>query len=203
MNPADLRALKAPLIALIVSIAIGAGLVYYSEVVLKQTKLALLQQQNQLHDARSRLQKSGDEKDIIVRYLSGYEYLQRLGFAGPEQRINWLDGLRLTNQQAQLFGVDYQIGTQQAYPYANELDPGQLTLHQSVMKITLGLLHEGDLMRFLGTLAKLDAGVFSVNECTIERQDFGGSIRFQSNLRAQCELAWITVRPAAPGDKKP
>jgi hypothetical protein len=203
MNPADLRALKAPLIALIVSIALGAGLAYYSGVVLKQTKLALLQQQNQLHDARSRLQKSGDEKDIIVRYLSGYEYLQRLGFAGPEQRINWLDCLRLTNQQAQLFGVDYQIGTQQAYPYANELDPGQLTLHQSVMKITLGLLHEGDLMRFLGTLAKLDAGVFSVNECTIERQDFGGSIRFQSNLRAQCELAWITVRPAAPGDKKP
>lgn len=203
MNPADLRAQKAPLIVLIVAIAIGAGLVYYSDLVRRQAGLGVLQQQNQLRDARSRLQKSGDEKDVIVRYLSGYQFLQRLGFAGPEQRINWLDGLRLTNQQTQLFGVDYQIGTQQPYPYANELDAGQLTLYQSLMKINLGLLHEGDLMRFLGTLAKLGVGVFSVNECIIERQDTGGSIRYQSNLRAQCELAWITVRPAAPGDKKP
>ena len=203
MNPADLRALKVPLIALIVTIAIGAGLVYYSDIVLTQARAALLQQQHQLKEAKTRLQKSGAEKDVIVRFLSGYQYLQRLGFAGPEQRINWLDGLRLTNQQVQLFGVDYQIGTQQPYPYANDLDPGQLTLHQSLMKINLGLLHESDLMRFLGTLAKQGAGVFSVNECTIERQDFGGSIRFQSNLRAQCELAWITVRPPGPGDKKP
>jgi hypothetical protein len=203
MNPADLRALKVPLIALIVTIAVGIGLVYYSDSVLKQTTLALQQQQNQLKEAKLRLQKSGDEKEVIVRHLSGYQFLQRLGFAGPEQRINWLDGLRLTNQQVQLFGVDYQIGIQQAYPYASELDPGQLTLHQSLMKINLGLLHEGDLMRFLGTLAKLGAGVFSVNECIVERQDFGGSIRYQSNLRANCELAWITVRPAAAGDKKP
>lgn len=202
MNPADLRALKFPLIALIVAIAIGAGLVYYSDIVLTQARVALLQQQNQLKEAKTRLQKSGDEKGLIVRHLSGYQYLQQLGFAGPEQRINWLDGLRLTNQQVQLFGVDYQIGTQQSYPYASELDPGQLTMHQSLMKINLGLLHEGDLMRFLGTLAKQGAGVFAVDECTIVRQDTGGSIRFQVNLRAQCELAWITVRPAAPGDKK-
>lgn len=203
MNQADLRALKVPLTALIATIAIGAALVYYSDIVLKQARLALVQQQSQLKEARTRLQKSGDERDVIVRYLSGYQFLQRLGFAGAEQRINWLDGLRLTNQQTQLFGVDYQIGAQQAYPYANELDPGQLTLHQSVMKISLGLLHEGDLMRFLSTLAKLGAGVFSVNECLIQRQDTGGSIRFQANLRAQCELAWLTVRPAAPSDKKP
>lgn len=203
MNPADLRALRVPLIVLILTLAIGAGLVYYSDVVLKQTRLTLTQQQNQMKEARTRLQKSGDERDVIVRFLSGYQFLQKLGFAGPEQRINWLDGLRLTNQQLQLFGVDYQIGMQQQYPYASDLDPGQLTLHQSLMKINLGLLHEGDLMRFLGTLAKLGAGVFSVNECNIERQDTGGSIRYQANLRAHCELSWITVRPAAPGEKKP
>ena len=203
MNPADLRALKIPLIALIATIAIGAGLVYYSDIVLKQTRITLRQQQNQMREAKTRLQKSGDEKDVIVRYLGGYQNLLRLGFAGPEQRINWLDSLRLANQQLQLFGIDYQIGTQHAYPYAGELDPGQLALYESLMKVNLGLLHEGDLMRFLGTLAKMGVGVFSVNECKIQRLDTGGSIRFQSNLSAQCELAWITVRPAAPGDKKP
>ncbi len=202
MNASDLRALKTPLTALVMVVAIGVGLIYYGDLTLKQAKLALAQQQNQLRDARTRLHKSGDEKNIIIRYLNSYQYLQRLGFVGDEQRINWLDGLRLANQQTQLFGVDYQISTQQPYPYANELDPGQLTLHQSLMKINFRLLHEGDLMRFLGTLAKQDAGVFSVNQCVMERVDTGGGIRFQPNLRADCELAWITVRPATAGDKK-
>ena len=202
MNANDLRALKAPLIALMMVVAIGIGLLYYTDLTLKAAKRELAQQQNQLHAARTRLQKSGDEKEIIVRYLSGYQYLQRLGFVGDEQRINWLDGLRVTNQQTQLFGVDYQISTQQPYPHASELDPGQLALYQSVMKISFRLLHEQDLMRFLGTLAKQAAGVFSVTQCVIERLDTGGSIRFQPNLRADCELAWITMRPLSPGDKK-
>jgi hypothetical protein len=202
MNASDLRALKAPLITLMLVIAIGAWLAYYADVTLKEAQLASVQQQKQLRDARIRLQKSGDEKDIIVRYLGRYQYLQRLGFAGDEQRINWLDGLRVANQQTQLFGVDYQIGAQQPYPYASELDPGQLALYQSVMKISVRLLHEGDLMRFLGTLANQGAGVFSVNECVMQRIDTSGSIRFQPNLRADCELVWITVRPGTPGDKK-
>ncbi len=202
MNASDLRALKAPLITLMLVIVIGAWLVYYADVTLKEAQLASVQQQKQLRDARIRLQKSGDEKDIIVRYLGRYQYLQRLGFAGDEQRINWLDGLRVANQQTRLFGVDYQIGAQQPYPYASELDPGQLALYQSVMKINVRLLHEGDLMRFLGTLANQGAGVFSVNECVMQRIGTGGSIRFQPNLRADCELAWITVRPVPSGEKK-
>lgn len=203
MNKSDLRALQFPLIALTVTVALGVGLPYYSDLKLKDAKRELTQHQLQLSDARTRLQKSGDEKEIIVRHLGAYQYLQRLGLVGDEQRINWLDGLRLTNQQTQLFGVDYQISTQQPYPYASELNPGQLALYQSLMKIRFRLLHEEDLLRFLGTLAKQGAGVFSVNECVLERIDTGGSISFQPNLRADCELAWITMRPATtPGDKK-
>lgn len=202
MNASELKALQNPLIALILAVAISAGLIYYLEQSLGAGKRELAQQQDQLREARTRLQKSGDEKEIIVRYLRDYQALQRIGFAGDEQRINWLEGLRLTNQQTQLFGVDYQINAQQPYPYASELDPGRLTLYQSPMKISLRLLHEGDLMRFLGTLATQGAGFFSVNQCLVERLDTGGSIRFQPNLRADCELAWITIRPAAAGEKK-
>ena len=202
MNTADLLALRNPVIALILALALGAGLIYYLDQSLTTARRDLAGQQNQLREARTRLQRSGDEKQIIVRYLSNYQYLQRLGFVGDEQRINWLEGLRLSNQQTQLFGVDYQIGAQQPYPYASELEPGQLTLQQSLMKISFRLLHEGDLLRFLGTLAKQGVGVFSVNQCVMQRIDTGGSIRFQPNLQADCELAWITARPATPGDKK-
>ncbi len=68
------------------------------------------------------------------------------------------------------------------------------------MKISLGLLHEGDLMRFLGTLARQGLGVFAVNQCSLEHLVSGGGN--QPNLRAECELAWITLRPKAVEDKK-
>ena len=203
MNRNALLALKAPLVTLITVIVIGASLHYYIDFALTKAKRELAQQNSNLRDARARLQKARDENVIIERYLNNYQYLQQIGFIGDEQRINWLDALRFTNQQRRLFGVNYQIGAQQPYPYASELDPGQLTLHQSVMKVTVRLLHEGDLIPFLGMLAQQRAGVFSVDQCTMVRVDIGGSARNQPNVRADCELAWITLRPpGAAGDRK-
>ncbi len=202
MNPNDLRALRDPLIVMAIVLALSVGLIYYLNSSLQTAARELAQQQNELRGARTRLQNSRGEELIIVRYLNDYQSLQRLGFVGDEQRVNWLEGLRLSNQQAQLFGVDYQIGAQQPYPYAGELDPGQLTLHQSVMKISFRLLHEGDLLRFLHALAQQGAGFFSVNQCLVGRLDTDGALRFQPTLRADCELAWITLRPATPAEKK-
>ncbi len=203
MNALDLRLLTTlprPLGALAAVIAIGAALLYYTDLTLNSAQRTVAQQQVRLRDARIQLNKSGEEKATIVRYLDQYQTLQQLGFAGDEQRINWLDGLRLANRETRLFGVDYQIGAQQPYPFAAELNPGQLTIFNSLMKINLKLLHEEDLMRFLRALAQQNAGMFSVNQCVMERTDAGDNLRNQPNVRAECELAWITLRP--PGEKK-
>jgi hypothetical protein len=194
MNTVDLEALKKPLLTLFAVAMIGIGAIYYTRYLLLEAVHAFDQQQQQLQEARTRLQKSGEEKATIIRYIDSYRYLQQLGFVGNEPRIDWINGLRLTNQQMKLFGIAYQISAQQSYPYASELDPGQFDLHQSVMKISLGLLHEGDLMEFLSTLAKQNAGVFSVNQCLLTRAATGG-IRYQPNLHAECELSWITITP--------
>ena len=203
MNTSEFRALQTPLILLVAVVSIGAGLIYVLDQTLTSTRRELTQQQNQLREARTRLQKSGDEKELIVRYLPNYQFLQQVGFVGDEQRLNWLEGLRQANQQTLLFGVQYQIGSQQTFAHAAELDPGQLALHQSVMKLTFQLLHEGDLMNFLKALGKQGAGFFAVNQCRVDRLGTGGSLRYQPNLRADCDLAWITLRPNLPGDKKP
>ncbi len=202
MNAAELKALQAPLVILVIVIGLACGVIYQLDQMLTVSKRDLAQQQVQMRDARTRLQKSGDEKELIVRYLPNYQYLQKIGFVGDEQRLNWLEGLRIANQDTQLFGVQYQIGSQQPYPHAQELNPGQLSLHQSVMKLNFQLLHEGDLMNFLSALGKQSAGFFSVNECKLNRLNTGGSIRFQPNLLAECDIAWITMRPSATGERK-
>ncbi len=197
MNAADLQALRNPLLLLLVVLIAGASAIFYSDRLKAVARQQLVQQQGQLNEARSRLQKSGDEKDVIVRYLDGYRQLERSGFVGEEQRINWLDGLRLANQQADLFGVDYQIATQKAYTYAADFNPGQISLNQSVMKLSFRLLHEEDLMRFLAALGRQGGGIFTVDQCNMRRVDTRGVIRYQPNVTADCELSWITAKVGA------
>lgn len=202
MTQADLQALKNPLLVLLAVLVAAAATIYFTDQLRVSARRQLAQQQSQLKEARTRLQKSGDEKDIIIRYLEGFRRLQLSGFIGEEQRINWLDGLRLTNQQAGLFGVDYQIGAQKPYPYAAEFNPGQLELNQSLMRLRFRLLHEEDMMRFFTILARQNAGIFTVDQCDMRRIDTGGVIRYQPNVTAECELSWITAKVAAAGERK-
>jgi hypothetical protein len=202
MNQADLQALRNPLLALAAVALIGALAVYYSGRLMVSARQQLAQQQVQLKDARTRLQKSGEEKDIIVRYIGGFRQLERTGFVGDEQRINWLDGLRLANQQADLFGVDYQIGAQKPYAFASEFSPGALALNESAMRVRFRLLHEGDLGRFFDALARQGTGIFTVDQCQLRRIDTGGVIRYQPNVSAECDLSWITVKVGASGAQK-
>lgn len=202
MNQADLQALRNPLLALIGVVLLGALAVYSSGRLMVAARQQLAQQQIQLKEARTRLQKSGDEKDIIVRYMGGFRQLERTGFVGDEQRINWLDGLRLANQQADLFGVDYQIGAQRPYAFASEFTPGPLLLNQSIMRVRFRLLHEGDLGRFFDSLARQGTGIFTIDQCLLRRIDTRGVIRYQPNVNAECELSWITVKVVATGDQR-
>jgi len=202
MNQSDLQALKIPLLVLLTVVIAGAFAIYFTDRLMKTERRQLVLQQAQLKQAQVRLQKSGDEKDIIVRYLDRFRQFERTGFIGEEQRINWLDGLRLANQQADLFGVDYQITTQKPYPFAAEFNPGQLSLNQSLMQLRFRLLHEGDLLRFFDALARQGAGVFTIDQCLLRRIDNRGVIRYQPNVNAECELSWITVKVGAAAERK-
>jgi hypothetical protein len=204
MNQADFQALRNPLLAIAGVALLGALAVYSSGRLMIAARQQLSQQQVQLKDARTRLQKSGDEKDIIVRYLDGFRQLELTGFVGDEQRINWLDGLRLANQQSDLFGVDYQIGAQRPYLFAAEFNPGPIAVNQSVMRVRFRLLHEGDLDRFMDSLARQGTGIFAIDQCLLRRIDTRGVIRYQPNVNAECDLSWITVQVGASGvQKKP
>lgn len=199
-----MKPLRIPLAILVAVLAAGAALVYFTHLQLQSTLRELAQAETQAKEARVRLQRSGEEKGLIERYLGNYVALEQLGFVGDEKRINWVEGLRVANEEARLFGVDYQIAPQQPYPFATELNPGALTLSQSVMRITFRLLHEEDLGRFFATLARQNAGVFTVNQCKLARTETGGAIRFQPNLRVDCDLAWVTAKapPLAEAAKK-
>ncbi len=190
----DLWAVRAPLAILAVVLAAGTAGVGYTGSKLDHARAVLQNQRSALEHAQYRYRKSGEEQQIIVRYLSEYRRLEQEGFIGPERRIDWIDALRAADRELRMFGVTYQIGAQQPYPGTDGLDAGPLRLWQSPMRLTFGLLHEGDLMHFFNALDRLHAGVFVLEGCTVARME-GASPGYRPHLQADCQLNWITLGP--------
>jgi hypothetical protein len=203
MNTDDLKALRGPLILLAIVLITAAGAIYYTNLLRLQAQAVLAQQQNLLRDAQARMRRSGDEEAIITQYADRYRQLQQTGFIGDEQRIDWLSALRAANERVDLFGVNYAIAAQQPYAYAAELNPGQFSVRQSVMKLEFRLLHELDLLRFFDTLRAQNNGLFHLDSCALRRTEATGAIRYQPNISASCQLTWITVAPDTPAGSKP
>lgn len=189
---ADWHFLRLPLLTLLSTLLLGAMLVYLTFQQFNQSRVALKQQQDALQEARERLHKSGDEKDRILRYRAAFLALQQRGILGEERRINWVDALRAASLQLKMFGVNYQIESQQVYQSPTVTDTGPFRLRQSVMKINMDLLHEEDLPRFMTTLAALQAGFFVIRECDMQSQG-AASGGVQPHLKADCSLSWLTM----------
>lgn len=185
--------LMLPLLVLLVTLTAAVAAVKFSGDRAEQARHEYEAQRAQMREAQARVQKSGAERDLIVRYLPDYRRLDVLGFVGDEQRINWLDALRTANQKGGLFGINYEIGARKPYPNAATLNPGGINVMQSLMKVRFSMLHEEDLPNFLANLAQQNAGVFLVNQCTIRRSGQTQTTRYLPNMNAECELAWITA----------
>ena len=201
----DLHALRIPLIALGATLLAALIMIWYSGNVLDSAERTRAQREAQLRDARSRILNAGEEKQMIGQYLGGYQALAKAGFVGEEQRINWLDSLRLANEETRIFGVEYDIGAQRPYVYAAEYNPGQLMLQESIMHLKFNLLHEEDLPRFFDALGRRGAGFFTVEQCAMRRMrpgDVDRSMSVQPNLLAECDLRWLTVKPQAGSERK-
>ena len=194
LSAQDWRALSRPLIVLAVVAAVSAIAMAYTGRAVKSAQVQVNTEESALIEARNRVQQSGQEKRVIEQYVEPYRQLERAGIVGEEQRISWIDALRTANQEADLYGVEYNIGPQQAYSFTSEVNAGALSVRQSIMKLHLGLLHEGDLFRFFQALAAQKVGRFSVNQCSLKRLPVDLTVPVnQPTLNADCEVAWITI----------
>lgn len=197
----DIPALGRPLLALGLVIGLSAGGILFAERVVKDARGSLTKAQADLSEARKRVHRSGEERDTILRYVGPYQTLAQRGIVGEGQRLAWVDALRMANDEAQLYGVEYEVGAQQAYAFTSEAGAGSLPVQQSVMKLKFGMLYEDDLLSFFRVLAAQEVGAFTVNQCALQR--LVPEVVRPSNaatLRAECEVVWITIPAPAPAE---
>lgn len=196
----DLASMRLPAAILIATLVLSAVLIQFSSAKLKTVDVQRHAQAAALKEARDRYQRSGEEREAILRYLPAYHKLQSEGLVGAEQRIEWIEGLRSANKQAGLFGVTYQLEARKPFLLLGHGNPASQFLQQSLMKLSFGLVHEGDLMRFLQMLATEQSGTFFIRGCIIDRPVRTDTpAPRQPNLNAQCDLSWLTIDPGKAG----
>ena len=197
INRKDLAPLQLPAVVLIATLALSAWIVNLSNSHLRSAQQQLRSEKTATEEARRRFHRTDEEKAMIQRYLPAYRDLVQQSFIGSERRIEWIDALRAADRRTTLLGVEYQVEAQKAYGAGRFADTtlGQ-RLRSSTMQISFGIVHEGDLINFLDALAARSAGLFSVNACSIEPANMVDPGPGRANLRARCEIQWITIAPA-------
>jgi hypothetical protein len=137
-----------------------------------------------------------DEK-IIRQYYPEFIALYKQGFVGREHRLNWIETLRASSERVKLPGLTYSIYPQEAYSPGFSVNLGRFALYSSVMRLSVDMLHEGDLIRLIKDMNEHVEGIFTITECSftranrelIERRD-------ATNITADCELQWLNIRLA-------
>jgi hypothetical protein len=192
----DFGAMKLPAIALAIATAASIAMLWFSSSQHTQSEGLYRDQLAALQEAKTRYQRSGEERETVMHYVQAYRQLEKIGFIGTEQRLNWVESLREANAQAGLFGVDYQMSAQQPYPYVAKDNPISDRIKQSQMRLSFGVLHEGDVMKLFRTLSAREPGLYSITGCSLDRAGRQGAPQpRQANLTAQCELSWVTIVP--------
>jgi hypothetical protein len=195
LTPKDWSKLRLPLLGLGGAFVIVGLLVSVADQYRTTNEEAFQAQQNLLNLARHKLQSSGLEKETIIQYLPIYNELITKGFVGEERRIEWIETLRQIHVNNKLFNIDYSIGLQENYKPSFIPSMGPFILHRSTMKLELDMLHEVDLLSLLEGLHE-QSTPFIVRECEIKRP-IGAVVNTRnltSNLKAVCEIDWLTLR---------
>jgi hypothetical protein len=199
MTPQDSRKLRNPMIGLGAGFILVALLVAYADRYKGAVQQARQQQESQLSQARQHYQSSGMEKETIIKYLPGYQRLIQDGFIGEERRIEWVDDLRNIHKDNRLFGINYNIATQEDYKPTFNLNTGSFTLRRSVMKLDLSMLHEGDLITLIEALKAKKTTPFILRDCEITRVPGSTADKLAPNSAASCELDWLTIHEPQAG----
>ena len=197
MTRSPFAVLKLSLILVLAALLLAGIGVMWSRQQTLDAQAARLQQQAALNAALQQLDRSRQQQRLIDTHLAEYQMLAGRGFVGAEDRLAWIEAVQLANREVGLAGLEYRLTPRAATDPA--LAQG-LPLGQTAMFLTLPLLVETDLPRFLAALKARAPGIFRVHGCRLSRL---GSASFeavnQPRLQAECELLWFTVAPATGG----
>lgn len=198
MTWADLKRLRWSLALLLVTLLAAGVLVGLTFERLERSRAELKQAQARLAETEDKLARVADEERELRAAIEHYQRIAQRGLIGQEERLNWVEEIARLKTERKLLGLDYEIQPQA--PASPELvatgsAAGPYEIMTSRMRLSLPLLHENDLLGFLDQLRERVHALLNVHHCSLGRATAGptaGGVAPQ--LRAECELDWITLK---------
>jgi hypothetical protein len=117
--------------------------------------------------------------------------MELAGMIGPEKRLEWTESLRDLQRRLRLPGMNYEFGPQVPLESVAGAD---YAFHSSQLKIQLRVLHEEDLLNFVGQLQKEAKALVVLRACKLSRLPGGSTPRDAAQLVGECTMEWITLR---------
>ena len=213
--PKNLR--QAVVIFAVVALII-LGLIYEVGQKVEEFTQELQKEDGLKTQAQSRLRESGQERDTITKYLPLLHQLETNNIFGEEKRLEWVEQLRVIEKHWPGVSITYDISPQEMLlpdkgpgnslppsptPPAGTLLPnGQPAMSFAVfdtrMKLTLQVLHEGDVLAILSELKGANLGLFTTRQCSLRRlagsDSSNNPIGLGEPLTVNCNLIWISMR---------
>lgn len=189
---ADLRKLRASILATVLMFATAAAVLYLSHLTRDSAQFAKLVATTQRDEADGKLKRVREEENEIKQKSILFNKLQERGMIGGEQRLDWVELLKEIRDKRRLLDLQYEIAPQRLL---DGNSAGDFSFASSTMKLQVKLLHEEDLLRLLGDLRSQAKALILIKACTIERRPTNAdeSAGGRENLLAHCEIDWLTL----------
>jgi len=189
----ELRQLALPLVAFIALVAAGSGLVTWTENERTAAERDLTAARVARSQAKERLMRIAEEEREVKEKLEVYRRLKDIGILGEEQRLEWADAMARIRTERELPDLRYRVERQQPLKTVPG-KPASVEFYASKMHVSLALLHEGDLLSFLGDLRASGNAYYAIRSCSLTRTGQTAAIAALSpRLRAECEIDLITI----------
>lgn len=197
LSAADFRSLRWNTLALCAAVLICTIALYSSDEYVARILREQRAAQNQLNDARNRLQAAQEDQQNMMSYAEEYRTLRTFGIIGDDQRLDWMEGLEKLRQQHLVNDFRYSIAPQKNYTPQPPINSGNFDIHYSEAKLQLELLHEGQLLDFFSALRRQIKGWYQLEGCSLQRigndQDTTGP-HSATHIKADCAGGWITLK---------
>ena len=193
------RPLAVAAAAFVMLLATGLALIWTARQALAQENRRLAAAQADRRHVAERLLRIAHEEREVRDHAELYQRLKDLRILGEERRLEWVEALTRIRAEHGLLDLRYQVERQKVLKTLPGSSAG-LDLRSSSMTIELALLHEADLLRFLGDLRASGNAYYSVRHCTITRVGPAPSIAsLAPRLRGNCQIDLITLSEGKAG----
>ena len=192
-TPEELRQLGLPALIAVVLLAVGGGLIWGADATLHAANQRAAAAQAERRQATERLARISEEEREVIEKLDVYKRLKTLNILGEERRLEWADAITRIRTQRELLDLSYRVDRQRLLASVPG-KPANVDFFASTMRVQLALLHEEDLLRFLGDLRDSGNAYYAVRRCSLTRtgQPPAG-VQISPRLRGECEIDLITI----------